>query len=70
MNPVRLVQLQLAANAFEELIRSGRTRLLADRSHATRKPEDYQPKAKVAPVPPLPFCATWASVPLPNWKMP
>ncbi|ACL67386.1 Amidase [Anaeromyxobacter dehalogenans 2CP-1] len=33
-----------AATAFEELIRSGRTRELADRSHATRKPDDYLPK--------------------------
>ncbi len=36
------------ANAFEELIRSGRTRLLADRSHAKKKPEDYLPRANAA----------------------
>jgi aspartyl-tRNA(Asn)/glutamyl-tRNA(Gln) amidotransferase subunit A len=35
-----------AATAFEELIRSGRTRELADRSHATRGPEDYLPRAR------------------------
>lgn len=34
-----------AATAFEELIRSGRTRELADRSHQTRAPQDYLPKA-------------------------
>ncbi|HET9555398.1 MAG TPA: amidase [Anaeromyxobacteraceae bacterium] len=37
-----------AATAFEELIRTGKTRELADASHATRKPEDYQPKATAA----------------------
>jgi aspartyl-tRNA(Asn)/glutamyl-tRNA(Gln) amidotransferase subunit A len=37
-----------AATAFEDLIRSGRTRLLTDRSHAEKKPEDYQPKANAA----------------------
>lgn len=37
-----------AATAFEELIQSGRTRLLADRSHQARRPEDYQPKATAA----------------------
>lgn len=37
-----------AATAFEELIRSGRTRLLADRSHAKKNPEDYLPKANAA----------------------
>ena len=37
-----------AANAFEDLIRSGRTRELADPSHATRRPEDYEPKASAA----------------------
>lgn len=37
-----------AANAFEELIRTGRTRLLADRSHAKKAPEDYLPKANAA----------------------
>ncbi len=36
------------ATAFEELIRTGRTRLLADRSHQTRRPEDYLPKANAA----------------------
>ena len=36
------------ASAFEELIATGRTRLLADRSHAKRKPEDYLPKANAA----------------------
>jgi aspartyl-tRNA(Asn)/glutamyl-tRNA(Gln) amidotransferase subunit A len=34
-----------AASAFEALIRSGRTRELADASHRTRTPEDYLPKA-------------------------
>lgn len=34
-----------AASAFEGLIASGRTRELADASHAKRRPEDYQPKA-------------------------
>jgi len=37
-----------AASAFEELIRSGRTRELADASHRTRTPEDYLPKATSA----------------------
>ena len=37
-----------AATAFEELIRSGRTRELADASHRTRSPEDYLPKANAA----------------------
>ncbi|WP_242343486.1 amidase [Anaeromyxobacter terrae] len=37
-----------AATAFEELIRSGRTRELADASHKTRRPEDYLPKANAA----------------------
>src|SRR5574340_1189001 len=37
-----------AANAFEELIRTGGTRHLADRSHATKTPEDYLPKAGAA----------------------
>jgi aspartyl-tRNA(Asn)/glutamyl-tRNA(Gln) amidotransferase subunit A len=37
-----------AANAFEELIRSGRTRLLADPSHQARRPEDYLPAASAA----------------------
>jgi aspartyl-tRNA(Asn)/glutamyl-tRNA(Gln) amidotransferase subunit A len=37
-----------AATAFEELIRSGRTRELADRSHATKRPADYLPKANAA----------------------
>ena len=37
-----------AASAFEELIRSGRTRELADRSHRTRSPEDYLPRASSA----------------------
>jgi len=36
------------ATAFEELIRSGRTRELADRSHQTRAPGDYLPKANAA----------------------
>jgi aspartyl-tRNA(Asn)/glutamyl-tRNA(Gln) amidotransferase subunit A len=34
-----------AAAAFEDLIRSGRTRELSDRSHAGRRPEDYLPRA-------------------------
>ncbi|HSN93189.1 MAG TPA: amidase [Anaeromyxobacteraceae bacterium] len=34
-----------AASAFEELIRSGRTRELSDRSHAGKRPEDYLPRA-------------------------
>jgi aspartyl-tRNA(Asn)/glutamyl-tRNA(Gln) amidotransferase subunit A len=37
-----------AACAFEELIRSGATRQLADASHRTRTPEDYRPKAGAA----------------------
>jgi aspartyl-tRNA(Asn)/glutamyl-tRNA(Gln) amidotransferase subunit A len=37
-----------AATAFEELIRSGRTRELADASHHARKPDDYLPKANAA----------------------
>ncbi len=37
-----------AANAFEELIRTGRTRLLADRSHAKKGPADYVPRAGAA----------------------
>jgi aspartyl-tRNA(Asn)/glutamyl-tRNA(Gln) amidotransferase subunit A len=37
-----------AANAFEELIRSGRTRELADASHRTRGPGDYLPEASAA----------------------
>lgn len=37
-----------AASVFEELIRSGRTRELADASHRTRRPEDYLPKASSA----------------------
>jgi aspartyl-tRNA(Asn)/glutamyl-tRNA(Gln) amidotransferase subunit A len=36
------------ATAFEALIRSGRTRELADRSHQTRAPADYLPKANAA----------------------
>jgi aspartyl-tRNA(Asn)/glutamyl-tRNA(Gln) amidotransferase subunit A len=34
-----------AASAFEDLIRSGRTRELSDRSHRDRRPEDYLPRA-------------------------
>jgi len=34
-----------AAAAFEDLIRSGRTRELSDRSHAGRRPADYLPRA-------------------------
>jgi aspartyl-tRNA(Asn)/glutamyl-tRNA(Gln) amidotransferase subunit A len=37
-----------AATAFEGLIRSGRTRELADASHRTKRPEDYLPKAGAA----------------------
>jgi aspartyl-tRNA(Asn)/glutamyl-tRNA(Gln) amidotransferase subunit A len=37
-----------AATAFEELIRSGRTAGLADRSHRGRAPGDYQPRANAA----------------------
>jgi aspartyl-tRNA(Asn)/glutamyl-tRNA(Gln) amidotransferase subunit A len=37
-----------AANAFEDLIRSGRTRELADPSHQTRAPDDYLPRASSA----------------------
>jgi aspartyl-tRNA(Asn)/glutamyl-tRNA(Gln) amidotransferase subunit A len=37
-----------AANAFEELVRSGRTRELADPSHATKGPADYAPRATSA----------------------
>ncbi|WP_242361171.1 amidase [Anaeromyxobacter sp. SG17] len=37
-----------AATAFEELIRSGRTRELADASHRTKSPEDYLPKANAS----------------------
>ena len=36
------------ASAFEELIRSGRTRELADASHQSRSPEDYLPRASSA----------------------
>lgn len=36
------------ATAFEDLIRTGRTRLLADRSHRARRPDDYTPKATSA----------------------
>jgi aspartyl-tRNA(Asn)/glutamyl-tRNA(Gln) amidotransferase subunit A len=36
------------AAAFDDLIRSGRTRLLADASHRDKKPDDYQPKATSA----------------------
>lgn len=37
-----------AANAFEELVRSGRTRELSDPSHRTRTPRDYEPRATSA----------------------
>ena len=37
-----------AANAFEELWRSGRTRELADPSHRAREPADYLPRATSA----------------------
>jgi len=37
-----------AANAFEELVRSGRTRELADASHQSRPPADYVPRATSA----------------------
>jgi len=37
-----------AATAFEELIRTGRTRELADRSHQERSPADYLPQASAA----------------------
>jgi aspartyl-tRNA(Asn)/glutamyl-tRNA(Gln) amidotransferase subunit A len=37
-----------AASVFEELIRSGRTRELADASHRTRRPQDYLPRASSA----------------------
>jgi aspartyl-tRNA(Asn)/glutamyl-tRNA(Gln) amidotransferase subunit A len=37
-----------AASVFEDLIRSGRTRELADASHRTRTPEDYLPRATSA----------------------
>ena len=37
-----------AASVFEDLIRSGRTRELADASHRTRSPADYLPKASSA----------------------
>ncbi len=37
-----------SANAFEELVRSGRTRELADPSHASRSPADYAPRATSA----------------------
>jgi aspartyl-tRNA(Asn)/glutamyl-tRNA(Gln) amidotransferase subunit A len=37
-----------AASVFEELIRGGRTRELADASHRTRTPEDYLPRATSA----------------------
>jgi aspartyl-tRNA(Asn)/glutamyl-tRNA(Gln) amidotransferase subunit A len=37
-----------AATAFEELIRTGRTKDLADRSHQTRAPADYLPRANAA----------------------
>jgi aspartyl-tRNA(Asn)/glutamyl-tRNA(Gln) amidotransferase subunit A len=37
-----------AESAFEELIRSGRTRELADRSHQARTPADYGAKASAA----------------------
>lgn len=37
-----------AASAFEALIRSGRTRELADPSHREKRPADYEPKASAA----------------------
>jgi aspartyl-tRNA(Asn)/glutamyl-tRNA(Gln) amidotransferase subunit A len=37
-----------AANAFEELVTSGRTRELSDPSHRTRTPADYAPHATSA----------------------
>jgi aspartyl-tRNA(Asn)/glutamyl-tRNA(Gln) amidotransferase subunit A len=37
-----------AANAFEDLVRSGRTRELADPSHRTRSAADYVPRATSA----------------------
>jgi aspartyl-tRNA(Asn)/glutamyl-tRNA(Gln) amidotransferase subunit A len=37
-----------AANAFEALVRSGRTRELADPSHRARSPADYVPRATSA----------------------
>jgi len=37
-----------AVNAFEELIRSGRTRELADPAHRTKAPADYRPRATSA----------------------
>jgi len=37
-----------AVNAFEELIRSGRTRELADPAHRTKGPADYLPRATSA----------------------
>jgi aspartyl-tRNA(Asn)/glutamyl-tRNA(Gln) amidotransferase subunit A len=42
-----LVEAEGAA-AFDALIRSGRTRELADPSHRDRRPEDYRPKASAA----------------------
>ncbi|BDG04101.1 amidase [Anaeromyxobacter oryzae] len=36
------------ATAFEDLIRTGRTKLLADRSHRTKKPDEYVPTASSA----------------------
>ncbi len=44
--PLTLVFLEAeAASVFEELIRSGRTRELADASHQARSPDDYLPRA-------------------------
>ncbi|HZZ85181.1 MAG TPA: amidase [Anaeromyxobacteraceae bacterium] len=37
-----------AGTAFEDLIRTGRTRQLADRSHQEKKPEDYLPLANAS----------------------
>lgn len=37
-----------AANAFEDLVRSGRTRELADPSHQAKAPADYAPRATSA----------------------
>lgn len=37
-----------AANAFEELVASGRTRELSDPSHRSRRPADYAPRATSA----------------------
>ncbi|HYG69887.1 MAG TPA: amidase [Anaeromyxobacteraceae bacterium] len=36
------------ATALEDVIRTGRTKRLADRSHQAKKPEDYLPKANAA----------------------